>query len=65
MKEIRLVLMEALVLQKKSLVLILVNFYIVYYLDAWSKITFRGLTLKNCLLGATNIVKNRDKERYV
>ena len=57
--------MEALVLQKKSLVLILVNFYIVYYLDAQSKITFRGLTLKNCLFGATNIVKNRDKEKYV
>ena len=41
------------------------NVYIVYDLDAWPKIPLRNFTLKNCLFGATNIVKNSDKEKYV
>ena len=43
----------------------IVNIYIVYDLAAWSKILLRNFTLKNRLFGATNIVKNRDKEKYV
>ena len=29
------------------------------------KIVLRNFTLKNCMLGATDIVKNSDKEKYV
>ena len=43
----------------------IVNVYIVYDLDAWPKIPLRNAALKNCLFGATNIVKNSDKEKYV
>ena len=39
--------------------------YIVYDLDAWSKIPLRNFILKNCLFGATTIVKTNDKEKYV
>ena len=39
----------------------IVNVYIVCDLDAWPKIPLRNFTLKNCLFGATNIVKNSDK----
>ena len=41
------------------------NVYIAYDLDAWRKIPLRNFTLKNCLFGATNIVKNTDKGKYV
>ena len=43
----------------------IVNVYIVYDLDAWPKIPLRNFTMKNCLFGATSIVKNSDKERYL
>ena len=43
----------------------IVNFYIVYDLEAWPKILLRNFALKNCLFGATNIVKNGNKEKYV
>ena len=33
--------------------------------DAWPKVRLRNFTLKNCFFGATNIVKNIDKEKYV
>ena len=42
-----------------------VNVYIVYDLEAWPKIPLRNFTLKNCWFGATNIVKNSDKEKWV
>ena len=41
------------------------NIYIVYDLDTWPKISLRNFTLKNCLFGATNVVKDNDKEKYV
>ena len=41
------------------------NVCIVYDLDAWPKSPTYNLKFKNCLLGATNIVKNSDKEKYV
>ena len=34
-----------------------VNAYIFHDLDNWPKILLRNVTLKNCLFGATNIVK--------
>ena len=41
------------------------NVYVVYELDTSSKIPFKNFKLKNCLFGATNIVKNSDKEKWV
>ena len=43
----------------------IVHVYIVYDLDYWPKIPLRNFTLKNCLFGATNVVKNSDREKYV
>ena len=43
----------------------IVNVYIVYDLDAWQKTLLRNFKLKYCLFGATNMVKNSDKEKYV
>ena len=37
----------------------------VYGLENWPKTLLRNFTLKNCLFGATNTVKNNDKEKYV
>ena len=39
-----------------------VNVYIVYDLDACAKILVRNFAIKNCLFGATSIVKNSDKK---
>ena len=43
----------------------IVNFCIVYDLDSWTRNPTNNLKFKNCLFGATNIVKNIDKEKYV
>ena len=43
----------------------IVNVYIVYDLDAWLRNPTNNFKFKNCLFGATNIVKNSDKEKYV
>ena len=43
----------------------IVNVYIVYDLDVWPKIPPRNFAIKSCLFGATSIVKNSDKEKYV
>ena len=43
----------------------IVNVYIVYDLDAWPRIPPNNFKFKNCLFGATSIVKNSDKEKYV
>ena len=42
----------------------IVNVYIVCDSDVWPKILLRNFTIKNGLFGATNIVKNSDKEMY-
>ena len=36
-----------------------------YGLDAWPRNPKNNFKFKNCLFGATNIVKNNDKETYV
>ena len=38
---------------------------IVYHLDNWPKGSLRNFTLKNVLFGATNTVKDNDKEKYL
>ena len=42
-----------------------VNVYIVYDLDAWPRNPINNFKFKNCLFGATSIVKSSDKEKYV
>ena len=43
----------------------IVNIYISYKLNAWLRNPTNNFKFKNCLFGATNIVKNSDKEKYV
>ena len=43
----------------------IVNVYIVYVLAASPRNPTNNFKFKNCLFGATNIVKNSDKEKYV
>ena len=42
----------------------IVNAYIFHELDAWPKVLLDNFKLKNCLYGATNIIKNSDKEKW-
>ena len=42
----------------------IVNAYIVYDLDDWARNSTNNFKFKNCLFGATGIVKNRDKEKW-
>ena len=43
----------------------IVNVYIIYNLDAWPRNPTNNFKFKNCLFGATSVVKNSDKEKYV
>ena len=43
----------------------IVNVYIVYDLDAWPRHPTNNFKFKNFLFGATDIVKNSDKEQHV
>ena len=43
----------------------IVNVYIVHDLVSWPKIPLKNFTLKNYLFGATNIVKNSDKDKWM
>ena len=43
----------------------IVNVYIVYELYTWPRNPTNNFKFKNCLFGATNIVKNSDKGMYV
>ena len=54
---------EPLAVEQKNCLTKTVNVYIVYDLDDWSKLPIENFTLQNCLFGATNIVKNSDKEK--
>ena len=42
-----------------------IDVYIVYDLEPWLRNHTNNFKFKNCLFGATNIVKNSDKEKYV
>ena len=43
----------------------IINVRIVYDLDAWPRNPTKNSQFKNCLLGATNAVKNSDEEKYI
>ena len=43
----------------------IVNVFIIYDLAVWPRNSTDNLKFKNCLIEATNIVKNSDKEKYV
>ena len=43
----------------------IVNVHIVYDVDAWPRNPTNNFKFKNCLFGATNIVKNSDQVKYV
>ena len=43
----------------------IVNAYIVYDIDTWPRNLTKNIKFKNCLFGATSILKNNDKEKYV
>ena len=49
----------SLVVEKNSWATKIVNDYIVYELNTWPKNPLDNFTLKNCLIVATNIVKNK------
>ena len=42
-----------------------VNAYVVYHLDAWPRNPTKTFKFKNGLFGATSVIKNSDKEKYV
>ena len=48
---------KSLAVEQKNYLMKIVNVYIFFDLDAWPKIPLGKFTLKNCLFGATNIVK--------
>ena len=50
-----------LVVEQNNYTTKIVKVYIVYDLDNWPKVQLRNFTLRNCLFGATSIVKNNDK----
>ena len=43
----------------------IVNAYFFYDLDAWPRNTTNNFKFKNCLFGATDVVKNSDKGKHV
>ena len=43
----------------------IVNAYIASDLDKWPKTLLNNFTIKNGLYGVTNLVRNRDKSKYV
>ena len=55
---------NCLVVEQNNYLNKILNAYVVYNLDAWPKILLKHFTIKNCLFGATSIVKDSDKEEY-
>lgn len=43
----------------------IVSAYIVFELNGWLKVPLNNFKLKKCLLGATIIVQNSDKEKWL
>ena len=56
---------DPLAVEKNNYLTKIVNVYIVYDLAAWSRNPPNKFKFKNCWFGATNIVKNSVKEKYV
>ena len=56
---------DPLAVEKNNYATKIVNAYIAHDLDAWPEISLNNFKLKSCLFGATNVVKNIDKEKWV
>ena len=56
---------DSLLVKQDSYMTKIINAYIVYNLDNWSNNLLRNSTLKNCFFGATSIVKNSDKVKWL
>ena len=56
---------DSLAVEQNNYLTKIVNIYIVYDVDAWPRTRTSNFEFKNCLFGATNIVKNSDKEKHV
>ena len=54
-----------LAIEKNNYLTKIVNVYTIYYLVACQRNLTNNFKFKNCFFGATNTVKNRDKEKYV
>ena len=55
---------DPLAVEQNNYLTIIVNVY-VFALDDWPKNPTNNFKFKKCLFGATSIVKNSDKEKYV
>ena len=56
---------DPLAVEQSSYLTKIVNVFIVYELNAWSRSPTSNFAFTNCLSGATNVVKNSDKEKCV
>ena len=56
---------DPLAIEQKNYLNKVANVYVFYELYYWPKILLKSFTFKSCLFGATNLVKNSDKDKYV
>ena len=56
---------DSLAVEQKNYSTKIVNVYIIYDLQSWPRNPADNFKFKNCLFGATNVVKNSDKEKYI
>ena len=56
---------DPLVVEQNNYATKIENAYLVYDLDDWSKNPLDNFKLRSCLFGATNVVRNSDKEKWV
>ena len=56
---------DSLAVEQKNYLTKIVNVYIIYDLQSWPRNPADNFKFKNCLFGATNVVKNSDKENYI
>ena len=56
---------DPLALEQNNYLIKIINAYIVYDLDAWTRNLSNSFRFKNCLFRITNIANNSDKEKYV
>ena len=56
---------NSLAVEQNSYLTEIINFYIVYNLDAWPKNLTNNFSFTNCLFGATSVVKNSDERKWI
>ena len=54
---------DLLAVEQNNYLIKIINVYIVYVLADWPRNPTNNFKFKNCLFGATNTVKNSDKEK--